>query len=78
MTKTTFLSFLFFISLSSFAQQTIPKGSTELVYGRKDGMALTMYKLQPEKKVKGKAIISLVSGNWVSNFGMTMVILFLW
>ncbi len=70
MIKNTFLLFAFFISITAFAQQTIPEGSTELVYGRKDGMALTMYKLQPEKKAKGKAIISLVSGNWISNFSM--------
>ncbi len=44
--------------------------SDEIVYGHKDGMALTMVMVTPQKAAKGKAIISLVSGNWISNYGM--------
>jgi acetyl esterase/lipase len=36
----------------------------ELIYGRKDGMALTMLMLIPVKAKNGKAIINLVSGGW--------------
>ena len=39
----------------------------EIIYGRKDGMALTMTMLAPQKNANGKAIISVLSGNWVSN-----------
>jgi acetyl esterase/lipase len=41
---------------------------TEIIYGRKDGMALTMIELKPTLHSNGKAIISLVSGNWVSSY----------
>lgn len=40
----------------------------EIIYGRKDGMALTMVKLSPEKS-NGKAIINIVSGNFISSMG---------
>ncbi|HEY8734620.1 MAG TPA: alpha/beta hydrolase [Puia sp.] len=36
----------------------------ELIYGRKDGMALTMLMLTPKSTRNGKAIVSLVSGGW--------------
>jgi acetyl esterase/lipase len=39
----------------------------EIVYGRKDGMALTMTMLAPKQNGNGKAIISTLSGNWVSS-----------
>lgn len=43
---------------------------TELIYGRKDGMAMSMLMLSPVEKQNGKAIIYVVSGNWNSNYGM--------
>ena len=42
----------------------------EIVYGYKDGMALMMSKIAPKGKSNGRAILSLVSGNWVSNHSM--------
>jgi len=43
----------------------------EIIYGRKDGMALTMLRLKPEKiKSNGRAIIHIRSGGWGSNFYM--------
>jgi acetyl esterase/lipase len=36
----------------------------ELIYGRKDGMAMTMIRLTPNGTRNGKAIINLVSGGW--------------
>lgn len=41
----------------------------EVIYGRKDGMALTLIVNQPTQNPKGKAVINLVSGNWVSGYG---------
>lgn len=54
-------------NLSSFAQDS-SYTRTELIYGRKDGMALTMVELSPKQHAKGKAVISLVSGNWISGY----------
>jgi len=45
---------------SSFSQQ-------EVIYGRRDGMALTMVVITPAN-ANGKGIISMVSGNWVSGY----------
>ena len=45
---------------SSYAQQ-------EVIYGRRDGLALTMVVLTPAN-ANGKGIISMVSGNWVSGY----------
>lgn len=43
----------------------------ELIYGRKDGMALTMLRLRPEKsKPNGRTIIQIRSGGWGSGFYM--------
>ncbi len=41
---------------------------TEIIYGRKDGMALTMLEVVPNIKPNGKAIISVASGNWMSSY----------
>ena len=38
----------------------------ELIYGRKDGMALTLVWIKPKVKANGKAIIWVQSGAWVS------------
>jgi len=51
-----------------FAQDTLSYTTNEIIYGRKDGMALTMLKLSPKKSANGKAIISVVSGNWYSSY----------
>lgn len=41
----------------------------EVIYGRKDGMALTMIVEQPAVAVrKDRAVINLVSGNWISGY----------
>jgi dipeptidyl aminopeptidase/acylaminoacyl peptidase len=40
----------------------------ELIYGRKDGMALTMFMLSPKAKANGKSIVSLISGGWYSMY----------
>ena len=55
------------ISFSASASDSLSFSKTEIIYGRKDGMALTMMMLKPAKKSNGKAIISVLSGNWVSS-----------
>jgi acetyl esterase/lipase len=39
----------------------------DLVYGRKDGMALTMDVLTPKQKTNGAAVVWVVSGGWFSS-----------
>lgn len=62
----------FFLALTcvnkSLAQDSLNFTTTEKIYGRKDGMALTMLMLTPIEHSNGKAIISVVSGNWVSSY----------
>lgn len=49
-------------------------GLEELIYGRKDGMALTMLRLQPKKaRPNGKSIVQIRSGGWGSSFYMPAV-----
>jgi len=60
-----------FICLFPFpdlAQTSQTFSEKELIYGRKDGMALTMIMLSPKRSLNGKAIISMVSGGWYSQY----------
>lgn len=68
--KRNFLYFfvLLFGSQVASAQDSLTYTSTEIIYGRKDGMALTMLKLTPKKNSRKKAVISVVSGNWISSY----------
>jgi len=61
------LALLSFSTLCSTAQDSLNYTKTELIYGRKDGMALTMMMLSPRQHANGKAIIYVLSGNWVSS-----------
>lgn len=40
----------------------------EFVYGRKDGMGLTLIRITPKIKSNGKAIIYVISGGWNSGY----------
>ncbi len=60
------LAFILSVLVSS-AQDSLPYTKNETIYGRKDGMALTMTVLIPKKKVNGRAIIYVLSGNWISS-----------
>lgn len=51
----------------AFAQGTDTYSKTEITYDHRDGMALVMTMLTP-KKANGKAIISLHSGGWHSDW----------
>jgi acetyl esterase/lipase len=63
-----FILLLSGISEVTFAQDSSNFVKTEIIYGRKDGMALTMVMLVPKEKTNGKAIINVVSGNWRSTY----------
>lgn len=55
------------LSMQATASDSLAYSKTEIIYGRKDGMALTMTMLKPLSKSNGKAIISVLSGNWISS-----------
>jgi len=40
----------------------------EFIYGRKDGIALTLVSIKPKVKSNGKAIIYVISGSWFSGY----------
>jgi acetyl esterase/lipase len=40
----------------------------EFIYGRKDGIGLTLIWIKPKTKSNGKGIISVQSGSWVSSY----------
>lgn len=40
----------------------------ELIYSRKDGIALTMLQVKPRTKSNGKAIIWVIAGSWFSSY----------
>ncbi len=52
-------------SFSVFGQES--KG-VEIIYGHKDGMALSMIMLTPAANDKGKALIYIISGGWRSGY----------
>ncbi len=54
------------VNLMSQAQTNYLK--KELIYGRKDGLALTMLMLVPGSNANGKAIVYMVSGGWYSDY----------
>ena len=61
-----FISFIVAFALSTTAQDSLNYSKSEIIYGRKDGMALTMTVLAPKQKPNGKAIIIVLRGKWVS------------
>jgi len=40
----------------------------DVVYGHKDGLALTFDVIKPKSKANGAAVIFMVSGGWVSSY----------
>lgn len=40
----------------------------EFIYGRKDGIGLTLIQIKPKAKSNGKAIIYVISGSWFSSY----------
>lgn len=56
-------SFLLFILVTQ-----VIKAQQEVIYGRKDGMALTMVVQPPSVPFNGKGVIWVVSAGWTSDF----------
>jgi acetyl esterase/lipase len=52
----------------AFAQTAAPKITPDVVYGHKDGMALTLDVFQPTGAANGAGILFMVSGGWVSQW----------
>ncbi len=65
--KITILSFLFLIPQLLGAQPGTSQ-MEEIIYARKDGMALTMLHKVPEQNEKHKAIIVAISAGWTSDY----------
>jgi acetyl esterase/lipase len=60
---------LLIISILDLSAQDSSFTYKEVIYGRKDGMALTMIVAEPKEKKNGAVIIYVVSGGWSSNIG---------
>jgi acetyl esterase/lipase len=61
------LIFIFCAAAQAMAQaqvETIP----DVVYGHKDGLAMTFDVVKPKANANGAAVIFMVSGGWVSNY----------
>ena len=63
-----FVVLLLFTSVNVFAQDSSVASRKEIVYGRKDGMALMMYMESPNGTSNKKAIISIINGSWRSGY----------
>jgi acetyl esterase/lipase len=50
------------------AEDALPKIRPDVVYGHKDGMALTMDVIEPTGKRNGLGLLFMVSGGWVSTW----------
>ncbi len=59
---------LLFITTSGIAQIDSGFSQSEIIYGRKDGMALTMIRLTPNANSNHRGIIKVVSGNFISTY----------
>src|SRR5262245_33308053 len=66
MRKTVLAIVLMVLALDITAQNN--QTFQEIIYGRKDGIALTMLELKPTGKSNGKAIIRVIAGNWLSSY----------
>jgi len=60
-----FISLLLF-SIQAHSQDTTAYTKQEVIYGRKDGLAMTMLVLTPAKSNQ-RGIVSMISGNWISS-----------
>jgi acetyl esterase/lipase len=67
MRKILLIAVLCFINTALFSQEEPGYSQKEITYDRRDGTALTLTVLTP-KNINGKGIISLLSGNFVSNY----------
>lgn len=63
----TAVTFLFILTIG-IAQTDSGFTQSEIIYGHKDGMALSMIKLSPTSHANRRGIINIVSGNFISSF----------
>lgn len=72
MRKAMYSVILLLILTVSHAAQVKPAANVDVipdvVYGHKDGMALTFDIFKPKKHRNGAAVIFMVSGGWISNY----------
>ena len=66
--KYLFLSLIVSSPFCVYSQTSVDNFTSELIYGRKDGMALTMFVQKPDQVNNGKGIIVVESGNWKSSY----------
>src|SRR5262245_28638543 len=66
MRKLTIVLLLCTVISNLQAQTQLP--FEEIIYGRKDGVALTMLQLTPTSGSNGKAIIKVIAGSWNSSY----------
>ena len=59
-----------YILLLGTAHAQMDTSAKEIIYGRKDGVALTMLQLSPGGNSKQRAIIRVIAGSWFSSYGM--------
>ncbi len=62
----TLAAIIILVPVRSAAAQSETRISHDVVYGHKDGMALTFDVFQPEQGSNGAGILYMVSGGWVS------------
>lgn len=59
----------FFVNTTAVrSEDALPQVRPDVVYGHKDGMALTMDVFEPSVKRKGIGLLFMVSGGWVSTW----------
>jgi acetyl esterase/lipase len=73
---TSSILLIFMLAASAVTQTTTTQTSTavgvditpDVVYGHKDGMALTFDVIKPKANANGAAVIFMVSGGWISTY----------
>lgn len=53
---------------NGIAQETQPPQHQEVIYGHKDGLAMTFDVFQPDAEPNGAAVVFIVSGGWFSKW----------
>ena len=68
--KTVLLGLVFTSSILSGAQAQISEKSStrEVIYGHKDGLAMTFDYFEPSVEPNGSAVVFIVSGGWFSKY----------
>ncbi len=56
------------LSNQAFAQEQTERQSEEVIYGRKDGLAMTFDIFEPSAEPNGAAVVFIVSGGWYSKW----------